>query len=319
MDVLQALKFVQGGVSTKDLVPEMKHFAIENGEVRSFNGVLALASPIDLDLEIKPLASAMVAAINRCEGVTSLSVTDAGRLRIQSGPFKAFIPCVDGEVPHLKPDGEVVSFNGPAMMEAIAKISRFVGDDASRPWTNGILLRDQSAFATNNVCLVEYWLGVQIPHTVNIPMVAIKEMARIKIPPSHAQLTESSITFHYPDGRWLRTQLFSTDWPDLRRILDGEFQFGVVPEALFTAIEKVLPFAETDGAVFFRDGAMHTSDDENLGASYDVPGLPEKGKYHIKMLALLNGVAKEIDFNRYPLPIPFRGDKLRGAIMGLGA
>ena len=44
--MLKALKFVQGAVSKKDLVPALTHFRIENGTVRSYNGMLALCTPI---------------------------------------------------------------------------------------------------------------------------------------------------------------------------------------------------------------------------------------------------------------------------------
>ena len=42
MQVLSALKFVQGSVAKKDFVPALKHVVIENATVRGFNGVLAL-------------------------------------------------------------------------------------------------------------------------------------------------------------------------------------------------------------------------------------------------------------------------------------
>jgi DNA polymerase III sliding clamp (beta) subunit (PCNA family) len=317
MDILQALKFVQGGVSTKDLVPEMKHFAIEAGEVRSFNGIIALACPIDIDLECKPRAAEMVAAIQRCEDATSLAITKGGRLRVLSGRFRAFVPCIETEVPHLKPEGTRVPFNGEALLAAVRTISRFVGDDASRPWTNGILLRGQSAFATNNVCLVEYWIGSEIPNTVNIPMVAIKEIARIGIAPIEAQLDENSITLHYSDGRWLRTQLYSTEWPDIRPILDAPANYREVPEGLFECLDKLAPFTSKSGVVRFDGGEVCTSDGTEEGAAYQIDGLPSKGRYHIKMLSLLKGVATAVDFSLYPKPVLFQGEGVRGAILGL--
>ena len=55
--MLKELKFVQGAVSSKDFIPALTHFRIENGTVRSFNGLLALCSPIALDIDCTPKAS----------------------------------------------------------------------------------------------------------------------------------------------------------------------------------------------------------------------------------------------------------------------
>ena len=317
-DVLECLRFVRGAVSTKDLVPEMKHMVIEEGTVRTFNGTLSLCSPIDMDITAAPVAVPMVQAIRNCADEVFLSLTKSNRLRVQSGKFLAYIDCVEMEgLPHQKPEGEIHEVDGAALLEGIKACTPFIGNDASRPWTNGILLRDQSMFATNNVCLVEYWLGYHPPHTVNIPAPALKEVQRVKEPPTYLQVSDHSITFHYPDGRWIRSQLLATEWPDLRPILEQPHKAVEVPEELFPALAAIKPFVEKDGRIYFKDGGrVSTSPEDGLGASYEVPGLHPEGIYHVKMLELLDGVATKIDFARYPDHLIFYGHRLRGAIIG---
>lgn len=317
MDVLETLRFVRGAISTKSLLPELKHYIIQGGTVCGFNGMIALSSPIDFDIDCAPLAAPLVQAIGNCGDVTGLGITATGRLSVKSGPFKAYIDCVDiKDIPHQMPMGEVIEFDGKQMLEAITKLVPFVGNDASRPWTNGILLRGQSAFATNNVCLVEYWTGTALPFTINIPMAAIKEMSRIGSPPTHAQLNSDSITFHYEGGAWLKTSLYETAWPDLSKILDSPSSPVAVPENLFAAIEHVKPFVEKDNRIYFRNGAVCTSTRDDIGASYDVAGLIDGGIYNVNMLNLLKGVAEKVDFTLYPAPLLFYGSRLRGAILG---
>lgn len=319
MDILDTLRFVRGAVSSKDLVPEMKHFAIENGTVRAFNGNIALSSPIDFDVDCMPKALPFISAIGHCEDVVSLGMTEAGRLRIQSGKFKAFIECINGESPHMKPQGQFIELDGAALVKGIKKLSPFVGNDASRRWVNGILFRGQSAFATNNVCLAEYWLGVEMPFVVNIPMAAIKELIRVKQAPSHAQLNENTITFHYPDGRWIFSTLYETEWPDLSKILDQPSQQEAVPAGLFEGLDIVKPFVEKSGLVYFIDGEIRTHQEDGMGASYKVDGLHGSGIFHINMISLLKDEATSIDFKLYPKPLLFYGDRLRGAIVGYRA
>lgn len=316
--MLKELKFVQGAVAKKDFLPAMTHFVIEEGRVRAYNGMIALSSPLPFDIDCKPKAEPLVKAINNCNETVTLSMTPAGKLRIQSGKFRAFVDCINEETAHVMPEGQEVQLDGEAMLEALKAIHPFIGDDASRPWTNGVLLRGQSAFATNNVILVEYWVGAQFPFTVNVPRQAIREMLRINEPPTHAQVTDKSITFHYSDGRWVRAQLYESEWPDMAKVLDRECQAVTVDQRIFEALTTIKPFADKMGRVFISDGTLSTSQDANVeGASYEIPGLPFAGIYNIEMLNLLKGIATHADFTTYPQPCLFYGQKLRGAIIGM--
>lgn len=315
--MLSSLKFVQGAVAKKDLLPALTHFRIEKGTVRGYNGTLALCSPIPLDIECTPKAEPMVRAIGHCDDTVAMTLTPAGRLSIKSGSFKAFVDCVEGDTPHVEPEGEFFDLDGVALLTALKTVWPFVGDDASRPWTNGVLLRGQSAFATNNVTLVEYWIGSAFPHSVNIPRQAIKEMLRIDEAPVKAQLTETSITFHYLDGRWIRSQLYSTDWPDLSKVLDRESSPVPMDERLFRALDKIKSFVDKNGRVLIGGGRVRTHDDDNSGAAVEIPDLQWDGVFNIEMLRLLEGVVTTIDWSAYPAPCMFYGDRLRGAIVGM--
>ena len=317
MEILDSLKFVRGAVSTKDFVPEMKHFVISGGQVRAYNGQLAISCPIDLDMECSPAAAPLVTAIGHCQEVTALSLSDNGRLRVQSGRFRALIECIEGEMPHQLPSGERIDIDGEELLRAFRKLQPFIGNDASRPWVNGILLQGQSAFATNNVCLVEYWVGAHSPFTANIPMVAVKEVERVGIPPSAVQIDEHSITFLYDDGRWIRSSLYSTEWPDIRRILDvSGARLLPFPEGFFEGLDALRAFLGREDVVYFRGGAMYSEKADDVGAAYQLEGLPD-GCYRSAPLRALQGAASSIDLCRYPSPCPFQGDRLRGVILGL--
>lgn len=315
--MLKELKFVQGAVAKKDLMPAMTHFAIEQGHVRSYNGVLALSSPIPFDIDCKPKAAPLVQAISHCEETVALSMTPAGKLRIQSGAFRAFVECVEGETAHVMPEGTTVHFNGAALLSALRTVSPFIGNDASRPWSNGILLDGASAFATNNVCLIEYWVGDQFPHRVNIPEVAVREILRIGEAPTHGQIGERSMTFHYTDGRWIRTQLLSTEWPDLTKILDRECNAEPIDLRIFDGLKTLKNFVDKMGRIIFDEGVMRTHFDEGMGAAFDLPESKTVGIYRLEMLQLLQGIAERIDFTTYPAPCLFFGDRVRGAIIGM--
>lgn len=313
------LKFVQGAVAKKDLIPGMTHFAIEKGTIRAYNGMLALCSGIALDIECKPKADQLVDAIGNCSSdhTIVITLTDKGRMRIQNGPFKVLVDCIEEPTPHVNPEGKEVYFQGSELRSAFNAILPFVGSDASRPWTNGILLSGASAFATNNVIVVEYWMGVNLPFTINLPREAVREVLRIGEDPTHVQLSENSITFHYADGKWIRSGLYeASSWPDLRPILDVSATALPLNPKFFSGIQAIEPFVDKIGNIYFENGTLTTHLDVEMGASYALDSFPFTGAYAVGMLQLLNGIVDEIDWSCYPKPCPFFGKMMRGAIIG---
>ena len=212
--MLDALRFVQGAVAKKDFVPALTHFRVDRGTIRGYNGMLGLCCPIDLDLNVSPRAVPFIKAIQTCQDTIQLHVTPAGKLSVKSGKFKALVDCIQEDFPEVEPEGTSIELNG-GLLAALKLLAPMIADDASRPWARGILFRGQSAFATNNIIIAEYWLGYHFPVEINIPRAAVVELLRIKEEPISMQIAENSATFHFSGNRWLRTQTHTTQWPDI--------------------------------------------------------------------------------------------------------
>jgi hypothetical protein len=315
--MLSSLKFCAGSVAKKDFVVELKHFAISGGHVRGFNGTMALSSPIPFDIDCKPNGEQLIKAVANCTDTIQLSLTKAGRLSIKSGVFKAFVDCIVSDNEHVQPEGEIVQCDGDLLLAGLKLCAPFIGSDASRPWANGILLKEQSMFATNNVMLVQYWLGTAFPSVVNLPRSAVREMLRINEPPICAQVAQGSITFHYEGERWLRTQLYSTEWPDLAKVLDRPSSQRPLDVRLFEGLDAIKPFVDKLGTVHLLAEEVRTHTDELEGAGFAIEGFGVEGKYNIEMLYLLKGAATTIDWSTYPSPCMFQGEGIRGAIIGM--
>jgi DNA polymerase III sliding clamp (beta) subunit (PCNA family) len=321
MSIASALKFAQGAVSKKDFVPALTHFQINAGRVTGYDGKLSLSAPIALDLECCPKAAPFVNAVEACTDTAQLNLTPTGKLSIRSGKFRAHVECLPVDAfPFLQPEGVTVAIDG-GLLPALRTLYEFSAEDASRPWAAGVLLDGGSAFATNNVILVEAWLGYHFPYRVNLPRFTIREMLRIGEEPVGMQLTSESVTFHYSEDRWLRSQHNSIEWPNIRDMLD-QMSANVpanvppVPEELWAALETLKPFVSETGQLFVSPNLVCTAIED--GASVEVPGMPICSFNH-KMLAMLQSVAQRADFAAWPNPVAFYGDKLRGLIAGMKA
>jgi len=313
--MLKTLKFVQGAIAKKDLVPYMQHFSIKDGNILAYNGTITLSSPIAIDIDCKPKAAPLISAINNCSETIAISLTEAGRLKVQSGKFKAFIDCIDELTPNFKPEGSSIGLDGKTLIDALTKLVKFVGDDASRPWANGILIANGSACATNNVCIVECWLGYQPAKPINIPKEAIREILRIGDIPEEILIGERSITLKYESGRWIKSQLLDCGWPDLGKILNKESNTKPIDKEIFAGLSVLKPFKDKLGRIYFTEGLLSTSDDITTSANYEVESVDFDGIYNFDMLSLLEGSATVIDWHQSPSL--FFGEGLRGAIVGM--
>ncbi len=325
--MLKELKFVQGAVGKKEFIPAVTHFCFENGTVRSYNGTMALCTPIDCALECKPLAVPMVAAISKCTETIALSITPTGKLSIKSGSFKALVPCNNDDVQvHVLPEGDFIEFDGQALLDGLKAVQPFIGTDASRQWGMGVLIKGKSLFATNNVCLIEYWVGADFPRVVNLPRAAVAELLRIGECPIGAQCTDTSMTFHYSSGKWLRTSLYSTQWPDLESVLNRPGNLRPIDPMFWNGLDSLKMFTDRNGSVLISDGMMRTHEDIGEGACFELdwcqaPETAEEFKHpslwNVSMLGLLQGVATQLDLSSYPSPCLFQGERIRGAIIGM--
>ena len=315
--MLDSLRFVQGAVAKKDYVPALSHFHICNGIVLGYNGTIALCTPVDMDLACSPKAGPFVKAIQTCrEDTIQLSLTPTGRLSIRSGSFSAFVDCLEDAFPSIGPEGAEIRVPG-GILEALNRLSPFISEDASRPWSRGILLRGDCAYATNNIIVVEYKLGYSVPVDINLPEIAINELLRIGQEPTRIQVTSGSATFWFEGGRWLRTQLLSTEWPPLEKILNVPNAPAPLPQGIFTALTDLLPFIDNLERVFFLNDSVVTSLAEGTGASVSVPGLTGGPCFNVKHFLKLEDTVEEIDLSLYPRPCLFRGKNIRGAIVGM--
>lgn len=319
--MLEALNFVKGAVAKKDYQPALTHFRISGGRVKGYNGIIALSTPIELDITATPQAIPFVKAVERCQTTTAIHLTPTGLLSIKSGKFSARIECFEESdsllIDSIEPEGVGCEFPG-AVINALKVLEPFIGDDASRPWANGVLLRGRSAYATNNIVIVEYWLGMELPE-VNIPSATIRELLRLRMEPLAVTLSENTITFHFEGDRWLRSQLLATTWPDvIDRILGMDADLFEPPVGLFDAIETLKPFVDDTGRIFFRDGLVSTSLFDGQGASVELEESPSHGAFHWEHLLSLQGVMQTIDLTKKsPSPCPFRGERIRGVILGM--
>lgn len=316
----KVLNFVKGAVSTKDLIPVLTNFHFYAGRVQGGNGRITIDAPLDIGcVDTTVPAVPFLRATDACDGQPELSITEAGRLMVRRGKFKSSLPLSPPEsFPRSEPTvcgSSLYDFED--MLRALKTIRPFVGEDASRPWVCGVLLKDGYMYATNNVVMARIpFSKARNGYAINLPSFAVDEILRINEVPTSIEYDDVSMTLHYGD-RWLRSHLFDAAWPDVEKFF-AEVALQPVPAGLLEAVEKVLPFCPDAKFPVIRLSAegVHTADGE-MSAQVDTCALPAS-KFRAEILTLVLAHATAIDLSKYPAPIPFSGmHGLRGVLVGI--
>lgn len=291
--MLDTLRLIQGSVSTKDLMPVMKHFYIYNERIQGQNGRVALDAPLPgMRVSLTVPADRFVKAVDACDSEPDLTIT-AQKVVIKAGKFRASLPILANDAyPRDSMDPSTTALTAP-ILPLLRKLAKFISDDASHVWSLGVKFFEGYAYATNNVTVVK--APYPMADHFTLPIWAIDEMTRIgEEPVSYGvgvdqQGDPNSITFHYQGGIWLKAYLISQDFPSaFSQIFEDwpEEGFEPIPPDLKQAIEKVVPFCPDSKlpAVILKDDLIMTMDGEQSAA---VSGFDFPEEIHVNSVMIL--------------------------------
>lgn len=315
--MIEILNFIKGAISSKDFIPVLKHFHIKNGVIQGHNGYLTLNSSIPLNIDCSPNGDKFIKAISGCTTAARLTFNEKlNKLKIASGSFTANIECTIEKFDFIIPDEKQIEIDGEALLKALKTLKPFISSDASRLWSNGILFKDNSAFATNNLILIEYFIGSDFKQSFNLPSFATNELIRINEIPTHMGWSDGTVTFYYDNDKWLKTSLYSTEWPDISKIFPNHYRIDEIDPELFVGLDNIKQFLNVTKSVYFKKNNISTNVNDHDGARYDLP-ISFEAIYNHDMLMLLKSVCTHIDLSRYPKPGYFNGENTRGIIIGI--
>ena len=315
--MLATLETVFGAVSTKDVVPILTHVLIYKGRMQGGDGTIAIDAPFDCAIE--PCAvpgQKFLNAAKACKGAPKLTITPGGKLSIKQGSFRALLSTLPADsFPVDAPRGEDIPVPVD-LLSVLKKLRPFISQDASRPWSTGLLLSSGFAYATNNVILARVPLAWYGPKIV-LPVSAVDALIDLRELPSTMWVEEgSSVSFKYNDTSWLKTQLKNGDWPDVAKMLHGlPTPSEKIPDGLLDAVQRVKKFCTNLKFPVIRLSPEGVSSDDGGGdlATIDDFSVAE-GFYNGDMLELMLLSATHADFTLYPKPCTFIGD---GGLAGL--
>lgn len=312
--LVTALKFVALALTDTKAAPQFTHVTLRRNLASIYNPVFAVGHPIPDDIDAMPKLDDFLNALSKCGQSVSMTHLDSGRLSVKSDKFRAFVPCFELPMPHITPDAPCAAIDDRlrAAFEVVAGIPAHI---TGREWASAVLLQSGSVVACDGFSLAEYWHGIDLPPNLLIPKVSVDALLKAKKPLQKFGFSETSVTFYFEDGSWLKTQLLQAQYPDYNRILGKESNPWPLPECFWDAVKAVASFNE-QGIVYFNNHTMSSHPTGEVGAHYDIVGLPDNKAYNGKFLLQFEGKADKFDFSSGDNCF-FFGPNLRGAIAGI--
>lgn len=313
-ELVAALNFVSVA-GTKTEFPYQSHVVLNNKFAVACDGQLTAGHLITEELECCPHLGQLRAALAKTGNSLSIAELPSGQLSITGDKLAAKIPCVSFETlpsPELTKPDPICAVIDDRLKQAFATCGVTVSENGTRAFECGLLLEANICTGTDGKVLIQFWHGIDLPPALFVPKIFAAAVSKIKIPLVGFGWTEGrSITFHFENGAWIKTQLYEDKYPNIAQFMDVPCSPEPVPENLFEAIETVAAF-DNDESATLADGKVIADN-----AEYEVEGLDGRCTYANEYAKRIAPFAKTIDLKTYDDRAFFFGDNVRGLMLGM--
>jgi len=310
--LLDALKFIAIAQDSEGSNFQT-HCRIYGGTITASNGGITAGMYIDEVLQCAPHTKTLIAALEKCKESIVMTLLDSGRLAIKSGKFAPKVPCLPvSDLQPPQPDSPVANITDDIKKALAACIA--VAKDGEAPPACGVLLKANTAVATDRHIVVEAWHGIDLP-PVFLPRQSAAAVANCSKPLKSFGFSDTSATFFFEDNSFIKTQLFENTFPDYERFLNAQTTPYPLPAGFFEAVETVAPFC--DKFVFFDNGNAMSHKNADEATLYEIAGVPDRTAFSLDQLKILRAHMADVQFKvgDRQMTYFFSADKMvRGAI-----
>jgi hypothetical protein len=313
--LLSALQFISAAQTDVGALYQT-HCMIKDGWIKAFDGVLTIGAKVDIDLAACPHTLTFLDAVAKSGSNFAIVQLAPDKIAVK-GPngFRAFVSCLadPATLANIPPDANIAPVNGE-LVKALAAVHPVVSDKGERLVEKAILLRSGSALACDGKLAVECWHGLDLP-SVLLPKAAALALIKAGKEPVGFGVGKASVTFHFADESWIRTQLYIETYPaeQIDGILNEQYRPWPLPANFFEALKAIESFSE--GIAYFGENMLRTHNSGNVGATHELHGIPANVAYKIKYLLAAQSFMERVDFQGRKQNCYFQSDNVRGVIM----
>lgn len=323
MSLLKKLRWLNAAISSKGVVEAMTHYRVAEGEIWATDGRITAGTPCDIDGAYLVPGSEFEKVLSRMTEEMEIQQGDSS-ITLKSGRFRGTIATLPLDLwgwPGC-PDVRWEPMDTETL-DIIDALRPFMSDNATRPWAAAIGLQGGWAFATNNVAVAGVALPSPPAKPASLPLWAVDFVLPRRAGIEGWFVGDDYVGFLWEDGSWMRSQVYTVQFPDLLFELvehsASEECAEVITAEWFDAYNRVADFVEHDGPIRMGDVEM-VAGYKNATIAEEMPTAVPSGRdatlWTAKYLTPVLDHATEWDPTRYPEPCPWRGPLLHGYVLG---
>lgn len=313
--LIDALKFISVA-QKKTGTLQQQYCSIQGGWIFASNEMLTVATKVTEDLIACPQSTQLLQALKKVEEAVSITQMSDDKISVSSGSFRAVVPCVQLEQLSITaPDPKAITINDN-IKTAFKLLAPLATEGSPIAVLGSVLLQSETAVATNNRVLAEYWHGIPLPSGLLIPKAAVTAVLKSGKSLAWLGCSGPSATFWFEDDSFIKTQLYSENYPNYLPMFNCDnLKPWIIPQEFYKAIDSIENFSK-DGLVYFKNKQIASNDIENEASTYTIEGLPEGMSFSAKNLLSLKTAFDTVHFDLAMNKAFFFGDKIRGVVSG---
>lgn len=311
--LIESLKFISV-VQKKSGTVEQQFCAMTNHWLIANNGIVMAGTRIEENLFACPHTYQLLEALTKSGQEMNIAQLNQNTLSVKSEKFNALIPCVAFESLNLpQPDPKQVQVNN-RIKEALGAVAPLATDGAEKAHNAAVLLKSGTTAATNNQGILECFHGFDLfGKEFMVPKAAAVAVAECEKELVALGCSQSSLTFHFADDSFIRTQLFAESFPNFEHLFNVQTNCWPLPDEFFKAIKVVKSFSP-NGFVYFDNGVVKSKEIETEATTYRLEGLPDEMIFNAKLLLLVQHAMAKVDFDKGRNNVIFFGNNIRGIL-----
>lgn len=293
------------------------------GQLVATDNVVTVGIPVSTDLNACPHLEKTVAALRICGQSFDITQLPEGAIAIKGGSFRARIPCISAD---LAPAAPIMPDQGMYAIDsrftaALSGVAAIATENATRLVETTILCRNGTVVASDGKIILEIYHGIAFPQII-LPKHAATLLAKTKKEPKlfgvgyNQEQQISSITFHFEDGSWLKSQLYTQGWPDIDRVLAAnDFVIEALSSDFFDACANIGTFAEDGKAILLDKTTIKTSGDTEGASQVLGTAMSITAAFNPTYIKFLSNYVDKIGYSERARALFFFGDTARAALM----
>lgn len=286
---------------------------ISNGWLCATNGLLTFGHPIEEDLVAAPKLTEFANALSNVQEEMSIVQTDLETLFVNSGHFKGVVECTRIEnvsIPY--PDANIAKINDS--LKAALKAVYCLAEKEKR--TPGILLKANSVVCTDAITLLEAWHGIDLPDDLIVPKAFAVAVSKTKLELSGFGFSNSSVTFYFENGAWIKTQLFDLKFPLYEHLFSENLNLWKLPIEFFKCLKTVSYFSK-NGTVLINNEGIFANKESEKSTLFKIQGFENDALINAKRLLNVKHAVDSMAFDKKRNRLIFTNGNLRGCIQCL--